>query len=340
MKPIIVCDKNIPFISEVLSEFFTVEALPASKIDEKVVRNADAMLIRTRTKCDEALLGESKVRFIGTATIGYDHIDLEWCKNSGIMVKTAAGCNAGGVVNYVLRSLIEFECEPSETTVGIVGVGNVGGLLDERLRFWGFKTLLCDPVRAEKEGMDGFVDYAELLKRSDVVTFHTPLTLEGKYQTLGLLNAESLDLCKNGVKIINSSRGEVVNEADLLSGMRSGKVSRAAIDVWCNEPNINSDLLALSVITTPHIAGYSIQGKANGSAMVVNELGEYFDIDKLKYWYPENVGKRVYESGQWGVFAEKLKNHYKIVEESNLLKNRVSDFEKFRNEYDFRCEIL
>ncbi|MFI3263296.1 MAG: 4-phosphoerythronate dehydrogenase [Rikenellaceae bacterium] len=340
MKQKVVVDKNIPFISEVLNDYFDVVALPSCEINREVVKDAVALLIRTRTLCNEALLEGSSVEFIGTATIGYDHIDLKWCESRGIAVKTAVGCNAGGVVNYVLRCLMHFGCEPSETTVGVVGVGNVGSLLNERLKYWGFNTLLCDPIRQVKEGASEFVGYDEVLANSDVVTFHTPLTLEGEYKTFELLDKESLEKCKQGVSVLNSSRGEVVCEKDLLDAIKENKVSHCALDVWCDEPNINKELLALVDIATPHIAGYSVQGKANGSAIVVNELFRHFNCEKNENWYPENILKREYLKTSWEEFKLRLISEYEIISESELLKTGEVDFEKFRNDYNFRNEIL
>ncbi|MFI3268015.1 MAG: 4-phosphoerythronate dehydrogenase [Rikenellaceae bacterium] len=340
MKPKIVIDKNIPFILEALEGKFNVISLPANQINKNAVKDATAMLIRTRTLCNKELLEGSTVKFIGTATIGYDHIDLDWCKNNEITVKTAAGCNAGGVVNYVLRCLIEFECVPAETTIGIIGVGNVGSLLNERLTHWGFKTLLCDPIRAINEPLNEFLSYEDVLKNSDVVTFHTPLTYEGEHKTFELLNKKSLEKCKNGVKIINSSRGEIVNDSDLVNALKKGKVSSCAIDVWNNEPNINLELLGLADITTPHIAGYSVQGKANGSAIVVNELFRHQNHNNINNWYPKNITKRTYLDTTWEQLKITLTSDYKILDETNSLKNNASNFEKFRNEYNFRNEIL
>lgn len=336
----VVIDKNIPFVYDALKEDFDVVASPACEITSETLSDARALLVRTRTRCNSALLSKSLVEFVATATIGYDHLDLEWCRESGVEVKIASGCNAGGVVNYVLRCLIEFGCEPSKTTVGVIGVGNVGTLLDERLRYFGFKTLLCDPIREQEEGSDGFVYYDELLKNSDVITIHTPLIKSGKYKTLNMVDTDFLYRCKDKVVFLNTSRGEVVDDSALISALKSGKVLSAALDVWSCEPNINCELLKLVDISTPHIAGYSIQGKANGSSVVVRGLANHFNVEKLRNWYPPEVSQRVCFDGSWREFKEVLRVEYDIIRESNSLKSNLSDFERFRNEYSFRNELL
>lgn len=339
MKPKIIIDKNIPFAKEVLDTYFEVEAIAGVDITSANLENASALCVRTRTKCDKVLLEGSSVKFIGTATIGFNHIDMEWCEEMGVSVKTAAGCNAGGVVSYVLRCLIEFE-HTSSSVVGIIGVGNIGKLLDQRLRYFGFKTLLCDPFRAIEEGSSGFSSLEEVLKNSDVITVHTPLISEGENKTLALVDKEFFALCKDGVTFINSSRGEVLVDSDLVKALKQGKVARAAIDVWNNEPSIDINLLNVVDIATPHIAGYSIQGKANGTSMIVNAIGGFFNIQELKFWYPEGVEKRELFDGTWDEMKKVLIREYDIIKESRVFKDNIGEFENFRNEYSFRNEIL
>ena len=262
----IIADSAIPFLRGVLEPFAEVEYLPGTAISAADVRNADALVIRTRTRCDEKLLADSRVKLIATATIGFDHIDTAWCAAHGIEVTTAAGCNARGVLQWVGAALVHLSrtqgWQPAERTLGIVGVGHVGSLVKAYAEGWGFRVVCCDPPREERERC-GFRTLEEVAREADILTFHTPLDASTRH----MADSRLFGLMKPGAILINSSRGEVVDgEALLRSGLGW------ALDVWEHEPHLDPALLENALLATPHIAGYSEQGKANATAMSVASL--------------------------------------------------------------------
>lgn len=327
----IVIDSAIPFVRGVLEPYAEVVYLDAKHIDREAVRDADALIIRTRTHCNGDLLDGSRVHFIATATIGYDHIDLEYCAERNIAVTTAAGCNAGGVLQWVAASLqrllSSWNRSPEGLKLGIVGVGNVGRLVEMHAAYWGFEVLCCDPPRAERESEKEFYSLEELLPKVDILTLHTPLNIT----TRGLINSENIGLLQSHAAIINSSRGEVLSP----EALRFASSHSLLLDVWNGEPNIDREILARALVSTFHIAGYSIQGKANATAISVGALSRYFDLP-LDGWYPEGVDASRIALTPW----EDLSGSYDIASESELLKNNPESFEQLRTSYDFRNEEL
>ena len=262
----IVADSAIPFLQGVLEPWAEVRYLPGSRIAAEDVRDADALIIRTRTRCDGRLLAGSRVRLIATATIGFDHIDTAWCAAHGIRVATAAGCNARGVLQWagaVLAHLARTQgWEPAQRTLGIVGVGHVGSLIREYASLWGFRVVCCDPPREEREHC-GFLPLEEVAREADLLTFHTPLDASTRH----MAGEGLLARLKPGAVVMNSSRGEVVDGDALL---RSGHP--CVLDVWEHEPHLDPQLLDRALLATPHVAGYSEQGKATATAMSVATL--------------------------------------------------------------------
>lgn len=324
----ILIDSAIPYIKGVLERYGEVIYKAGSDITASDASSCDALIVRTRTRCDKTLLDGSKVRFIGTATIGYDHIDLDYCAQNNIKVVTAAGCNAIGVVQYVLRAMEELLKIKPIHTVGIIGVGNVGGALKQELEKRGYKVLQNDPPRAAVESDFENTPLSKLLNDSDLVTLHTPLDKT----TRGMVSTQFFDNLGSGKFFINASRGEVIDEDALLKAIENKQVINPVIDVWCDEPNINQKLLKKAFISTPHIAGYSEQGKANGSAMMVEAFAQFFDIKELLDWYPETVKKncnRRVETANYDIFSD-----------SEALKKSVKEFEKQRNDYKYRKEFF
>ena len=222
----IVADSAIPFLQGVLEPWAEVRYLPGSRIAAEDVRDADALIIRTRTRCDGRLLAGSRVRLIATATIGFDHIDTAWCAAHGIRVATAAGCNARGVLQWagaVLAHLARTQgWKPAQRTLGIVGVGHVGSLIREYAGLWGFRVVCCDPPREEREHC-GFLPLEEVAREADLLTFHTPLDTTTRH----MAGEELFARLKPGAVVMNSSRGEVVDGDALL---RSGHP--CVLDVW------------------------------------------------------------------------------------------------------------
>jgi erythronate-4-phosphate dehydrogenase len=346
----IFADEKIPFLKGVLEPYADITYLPGKVIGREQVKEADALLIRTRTKCTESLLRNSKIRFIGTATIGYDHIDTAFCEASNIRWTNAPGCNSSSVQQYIASALLklshDFHFRLRDKTLGIIGVGNVGTKVERIAGILGMRILLNDPPRARKEGMKQFVDLDHLLKESDIISIHVPLNIVGEDKTYHLINNKSLRKIKRGAWLINSSRGEVAETAALKKALISGKLRGAIIDVWENEPDIDYDLLDMAYIATPHIAGYSTDGKANGTAMIVNDLSRMFDLP-LTSWYPDLIPQphvseiRIDAKNKdpEDVIGEAVFHTYNITEDDTRLRFSPSDFEKQRGDYPLRREF-
>lgn len=292
-----------------------------------------ALIVRTRTRCDAALLDGSRVRFIATATIGFDHIDLDYCRRRQIGVATAAGCNARGVLQWIAAVLHHLSqrdgWHPAEKTLGVVGAGHVGELVRRYAASWGFRVLTCDPPRAAREGGGDFVPLEEVARHCDLVTFHTPLDAT----TRRMADEALLRQLKPKAVVINSSRGEVVDGDALL---RSGRPY--ILDVWEHEPDIDRRLLAGAILATPHIAGYSAQGKANATAMAVGAVARRFALP-LEGWYPAVAPSHPRPIG-WDELAATIGARYDIAAESDTLKRHPERFEALRNGYSYREEYF
>ncbi|MDG9924114.1 MULTISPECIES: 4-phosphoerythronate dehydrogenase PdxB [unclassified Pseudomonas] len=263
----IVADENIPLLDEFFGAFGPIGRHPGRAIDRAALGDAEVLLVRSVTQVDRALLAGSKVRFVGTCTIGTDHLDLDYFAEAGIAWSSAPGCNARGVVDYVLGCLLALAestgAKLPELTYGVVGAGQVGGRLVEVLRGLGWNVRVCDPPRQAAEGGD-FVDLANILAECDVISLHTPLDAGTRH----LLGAEQLRRLKPGAWLINASRGPVVDNAALKIHLQGGADLRVALDVWEGEPLADPELAALCQIATPHIAGYSLDGKLRGTAQI------------------------------------------------------------------------
>lgn len=362
----IVVDKDIPFIQGVFEQYADVLYLPGKEIAGSAISDADALVVRTRTKCNEALLAGSKVQFIATATIGTDHIDLEYCRRAGITVANAAGCNAGGVMQYVFTALYvlaqkkgialpcgvagqESELSGRKKVLGVIGVGNVGSRVANMGEYMGFEVLRCDPAKEREQTLrfnngqmhlKDFKDYYSLdylLENSDVVTLHTDLNPTSR----GLAGEEFFRKMKEGAIFINSSRGEVVQEEALLGAKE--KLQGVIVDVWCGEPQINLDLLSVADIATPHIAGYSYEGKVNGTTMAVKAVAEHFNIGELKEFKivpPEkNCNFFSKEGKTQSDISEYFSNIFPIFEHCADLKANPQNFEQLRSNFKYRREF-
>ncbi len=346
----IVIDDKIPYIQGAFEPFATVDYLPGAKIGNAQLKDADALITRTRTKCNKDLLKGTSVKFIATATIGYDHIDVDYCKQNGIAWTNAPGCNSGSVLQYIASVLswliLEKHKDLSKLTIGVVGAGNVGGKVVKLCRALGIKVLVNDPPRALKEGPQGFVSFDELLEQADIITFHVPLERETAFPTFHMVNAVSLSKMKKQAVLINSSRGEVVNNAEVLSAIQKGLISNLVLDVWENEPEIMPDLLEAVDHGTPHIAGYSADGKANGTQMSVHAIAKFFGLPLLD-WSPENVPEPDINKltldctglSTLEAFAYAVKFTYNINRDTELLKGSPEKFEWFRGNYPVRREF-
>lgn len=280
---LILADQAIWGVPDLFREFGEVRLFEGRKLAVGDLAGADALIVRSVTKVGPALLADSKVRFVGSVTSGDDHLDLPWLQGNGIAVATAAGCNARTVAEYVLAGLLHlasrFGFRLNDKTVGIVGVGRIGGLVNEWCRVLGIRTLQCDPPRASIEGSAGFLEIDEVFRRADIITMHVPLTREGAHRTSDLVDNALLSTSKDGLFFINTSRGEVVVERDLIAALDSGKVAGAIIDVWRDEPRINLDLLRKANIASAHIAGYSAQARQRGAMMMQEALSNWLQSE-------------------------------------------------------------
>ena len=329
----IIIDSAIPYIEGVLEPYAEVVYRRGVDIDRESVEDCDAMIIRTRTRCDRTLLEGSRVRLIATATIGTDHIDEAYCRERGIILCNAAGCNARGVLQWVaavLRHIVaQRNSRPEALRLGVVGVGSVGSLVVRYARSWGFDVVMCDPPRARREEGD-FRDFDELLSSCDILTFHTPLDSTTRH----MLNAQNIAMLRPDAVVINASRGAVV---DNRAVMESGHAYY--FDVWEGEPEIPSDVLEHATIATPHIAGYSRQGKANATAMSVRAIASMFGF-RLGGWYPSEVAPVEPREIGWGELCATIDNYCNIEAESQPLKSSPESFEALRNGYHYREEYF
>ena len=321
----VIIDHKIPYIKEAIEKIADeVVYLPGHAFTKEEVKDADALIVRTRTRCNRELLEGSQVKFIATATIGYDHIDTEYCLEAGIAWTNCPGCNAGSVEQYVHSVLLLLKSEKGldlkNSTIGVVGVGHVGSRVAKMAESLGMKVLLNDPPRADK-GEQGFVDLETIARECDVITFHTPLNREGTYRTFHLADEDFFFSLKRNPFVINSSRGEVVDTASLLAALAAGKVKDAIIDTWEHEPHISKELLSVSYLGTPHIAGYSADGKANATRMSLKALCLFFGI---------NV--------DFCILPSEGPNDYNPTRDSEWLKNSPDKFEWFRGNYPIRRE--
>ncbi|MCQ2149049.1 MAG: 4-phosphoerythronate dehydrogenase PdxB [Bacteroidales bacterium] len=349
----IVTDDRIPFIRGVFEPYADVVYLPGAKTTPDDVRDADAVITRTRTKCDAGLLAGSKVKIVATATIGFDHIDTVWCENNGIAWKSAPGCNSGSVKQYVASALVTLcrrhGLDFRNLTLGVVGVGNVGAKVVSAARAMGMKVLLNDPPRARREGNGGFVPLEELIERADIITLHVPLNRGGEYDTVHLFDAARLSSLRPGQILINSSRGPVVDNEVLKKILASGGIRAAVLDVWENEPEPDPELVSLLDICTPHIAGYSADGKANGTMMSVRAVAEALDIEELKGWKvtdlplpARSLGFSIDDAAPLSLqqLVERAVLHaYDVTEDSDALRGDLAAFERLRGEYPVRREF-
>lgn len=328
----VVIEDKVPFAHGLLESVGAqVKYLPAGAIDSDVMREVDALITRTRTRCDARLLVGSRCSMIASATIGLDHVDMPWCESRGIEVANAPGCNAPAVAQYVLCSLLALGMAPRSTTLGIVGVGHVGSIVERWARALGYRVLLCDPPRARREGGDRFVTLGELAREADVITFHTPLTRSGDDATFHLAGRRFFDSLVRRPVIVNSARGAIVDTPALIDALRSGCVSHAVIDCWEGEPAISPELLALASIATPHIAGYSRQGKTRATAMAVAAVCRHFGL-------PLPAQTPLLDPVADTVTAESLTASYDPMVDTCRLKENPQSFENFRNNYDLRSE--
>jgi len=288
-------DENIPFANEFFQDMATIERFSGRALSPEQLIDADALLVRSITKVNEALLSQAnRLKFVGTATIGEDHIDKSLLQERGIGFSSAPGCNAVSVAEYVISAILilaeKYHFNFFDKTIAIVGIGNIGKALQEKLMALGVNLLLCDPIRQKNEQESNgneFVDLKTALTEADIVTLHTPLTRTGQAPTYHLINQSNLELLKEDVCLINACRGEVVDNAALLEHIRwreknGRKAIKLVLDVWEDEPNPMQALLPHVDIASAHIAGYSLEGKSRGTEMLYQRVCQTFGIENSK----------------------------------------------------------
>ena len=278
----IVADENIPFVEQIFGRLGEVATYAGREIDSSSVKEANILLLRSVTRVDENLLGGSKVRFVGTATIGCDHVDIDYLKKQGIAFSSAAGSNANSVAEYIVAALLilarRHAFSLSGKTIGVVGVGNVGSRVVEKAGILNMNTLQNDPPLARKTHSAHFRPLEELLQESDILTLHVPLTYEGQDATCHLANNSLFQKLKSDSFLINTSRGAVVDNQALLMALKEGKLAGAVLDVWEGEPEISEELLTAVELGTPHIAGYSLDGKTNATLLIYQATCNFLNV--------------------------------------------------------------
>jgi len=346
----IVVDDKIPYIRGAFEPVAEVVYLPGSKTTAEVVKDTDALVTRTRTICNRSLLEGSKVKFIATATIGYDHIDIGYCNETGIKWTNAKGCNAESVNQYIASALFSWSMKKRQElkgkTIGIVGVGEVGSRVEKLCRTIGMNVLLNDPPRERAEGPEKFCPIEKIQKEADIVTFHVPLYKSGEDTTFHMVNEEFLHKLRKKPLIINSCRGEVTQTIAVKNALKEGKISGFIADCWENEPNIDLELLELADYGTPHIAGYSKDGKANGTKMSVRAISRFFNLG-INNWSPGNIelpDNTVIEIDgserrEYFILAEAILSTYDIENDDEALRTSPHLFEQLRGDYPVRREF-
>lgn len=344
----IVVDKAIPYIKGVFEPFAYVQYLDGHKISSSDVFDADVLIIRTRTKCNKKLLAASSVKFIATATIGFDHIDVDYCKQNDIQWINAPGCNSSSVMQYMASAfsmlMLEKNIDLREKTLGIIGVGHVGKKVAFLAEIFGMKTLLYDPPRALREGNQQFVNLETIQREADIITFHVPLKHVGQNATYHLADEYFFRNLEKRPFIINTSRGEVVDEQALKQALEKKIIAGYILDVFENEPKVNQMVVEKSFLSTPHIAGYSADGKANGTRVAVRATADFLGLP-LTDWEPPTLPQpdlpMIYSGAHSDIWLliYAILCSYNISADDFKLRSHPEQFEMFRNNYPNRREF-
>ncbi len=346
----IIIDDKIPYIRGAFEDVAEVIYLPGAKTTPEVAKDADAIVTRTRTICNKKLLAGSTVKFIATATIGFDHIDTEYCAENGIQWTNAPGCNSKSVEQYIASTLIALaerkHISLTDVTMGVVGVGNVGSKIARLGNLLGIKVLLNDPPRERVEGSAAFVSLKQIIEQSDIISLHVPLNMKGEDATFHLADEVFFSTLKRKPILINSCRGEVVKTDAVKSAIKTGRIAAFVCDCWENEPNIDLELLAMTELATPHIAGYSKDGKALGTQMSVQAISKFFHLG-CDNWQPTGVElpkNPVIDINGAGlneheIIAMAILATYDIRQDDAVFRNNTTLFEQLRGDYPTRREF-
>lgn len=345
----IVADAHIPFLRGALDRAAEMIYIPGGDISRADLLQADALLVRTRTLCNEELLHGTGLRFIASATSGFDHIDTDYCQRAGIAWVHAPGCNAGAVRQYMASALAYVLQKTGrsfhDVCLGIVGAGQVGSRVAGLAGKLGIPVLVHDPPRERLEGPEAFTGLEELLGKADIVSMHLPLNLAGRDRSLGMASADFFDRMKAGAWFVNTSRGEITDEEALLRALRTKPLGGCILDVWQNEPHVRNDLLQTAELSTPHIAGYSVEGKANGTMACVQAASRFFKLG-ADHWTPPGLPESnrmqqhlsCRDMRPEDCFSALAMGSYPILEDDKALRNDPRHFESLRNQYPPRRE--
>jgi erythronate-4-phosphate dehydrogenase len=339
----VVADIEIPYLKNILEPVAEVVYMPGYKISRNDLLDADALIIKSRTICNMDLLEGTNIKFIGTATSGYDHIDTDYCKIKNIKWVYAPGCNSKAVAQYVTSCILTFAAkynfDPSEKTIGIIGVGQCGQKVERHARLLGMDVVLNDPPRARNEGEKNFKSLDSLLKECDIITFHPTLEKEGPEKTYHMADDAFFSRLKKPVFLINTSRGGVVGTEALKKAIEEGKVIDCALDCWENEPDLDKELLSKCLIATPHISGYSFDGKAIATKTILDQLILFFQLKLTtsiqELPVPENHILKISKNCKNKVAASLLFS-YDPLNDTEALKASPENFEEIRKNYRLR----
>lgn len=343
----IVADNTVPYLKGVAEAFAHVHYVEPGGFVRENIRDADVLIVRSIDKCTRELLENTRIKLITTATIGFDHIDTAYCEEAGIRWVNAPGCNAASVGQYVLASLIVTARKTGEPlagkTLGIIGVGHVGTQVERLAEIFGLRVLRNDPPRALRENAASFAPLETIAAEADIVSVHTPLTREGRFPTFHLAGREFFGSLRRRPWFINAARGPVHDTQALLEAKKQGAVSELILDCWENEPQIDRELLQSAAVATPHIAGFSADGKANGTRMCLEAIGRFYGLDVERIGQvtppaPENpvidldafAGNRIEEAVLFTFDPRRI---------DRRLREAPEKFEYFRNHYDHPREF-
>jgi len=344
-----IIDDKIPYIKGALEPFGEVIYLSGPQTTPEIVKDADAIITRTRTICNQQLLEGSSVKLIATATIGYDHIDTDYCEKAGIKWTNAPGCNSKSVEQYIASTLFVLAHQNGfqlkGKTIGVIGVGQVGSKVAHVCELFGMKVLLNDPPRGRAEVSEQFCSLNEILQKADIITLHVPLNMKGEDKTFHLADSHFFETLERQPIVINSCRGEVLDTLSAKTALKNGQISGLVVDCWENEPNIDLELLKMVDMATPHIAGYSKDGKANGTSMSVQAISRFFGLG-IDHWQAKQVElpeKTLIELDGWNlsneeILAKAILATYDIRTDDRVLRKNPELFEKLRGDYPIRRE--
>ena len=337
----IIADNTIPYLRGIAEPFAEITYIAPEEFTREIIREADALIIRSIDKCTREVLEGSRVKLITTATIGFDHIDTRYCDEAGITWANAPGCNADSVAQYVFTSLLTLSIRKGISlkgkTLGIVGVGHVGKAVEKLCKAYGMHILCNDPPREEKEGPEEFVSLQTIARESDIITVHVPYTKTGKHATWHLANEAFFKEVKKNPWFLNTCRGAVHDTGALLKAKKEGILSELIIDCWENEPHIDLQLLAETAIATPHVAGFSADGKANGTRACLETIGRFYgvEIEKLKDVIPPAPANPVIDLNKFASnrMEQAILTTFKPETVDERLRQAPEKFEWFRNNY-------